>query len=388
MSGRATSPRLWAGLAVAILVSAAPPAQARPGSVSDIDQAVTFQINLTHTGQQTGDTLVPPLTKMWSLAFTGAVSYPLIAEGKAFVTVANSGNYGTSGTELWSKDISGTYYWSNASYDAGKLFVVNFDGLLQAFDAPTGNFLWSVQLPGQYAFSSPPTATQGIVYTGGAGSGGTVYAVNESNGAVLWTASVENGDHSSPAVTRQAVYVSYSCPQAYAFRRLSGTLIWHYSGSCEGGGGKTPVVYRGRVYVRDEYFGQTNADILDARTGDWVGGFNADRPPAFVGNVGLYMSAGTLTANDLGTGQILWSFAGDGTLASAPIVVNGYVYVGATSGKLYALNGRGHIAWSTNVGSSILAPDEQNVSQPLTGLGVGGGLLVVPAGTALVAYGD
>ena len=193
MSGRATSPRLWAGLAVAILVSAAPPAQARPGSVSDIDQAVTFQINLTHTGQQTGDTLVPPLTKMWSLAFTGAVSYPLIAEGKAFVTVANSGNYGTklyaldatSGTELWSKDISGTYYWSNASYDAGKLFVVNFDGLLQAFDAPTGNFLWSVQLPGQYAFSSPPTATQGIVYTGGAGSGGTVYAVNESNGAVL-----------------------------------------------------------------------------------------------------------------------------------------------------------------------------------------------------------
>ena len=153
MSGRATSPRLWAGLAVAILVSAAPPAQARPGSVSDIDQAVTFQINLTHTGQQTGDTLVPPLTKMWSLAFTGAVSYPLIAEGKAFVTVANSGNYGTklyaldatSGTELWSKDISGTYYWSNASYDAGKLFVVNFDGLLQAFDAPTGKHLRSLR---------------------------------------------------------------------------------------------------------------------------------------------------------------------------------------------------------------------------------------------------
>jgi hypothetical protein len=38
------------------------------------------------------------------------------------------------------------------------------------------------------------------------------------------------------------------------------------------------------------------------------------------------------------------------------------------------------------VGSGIPAPDEQSVSQPLTGLGAGQGLLVVPSGDLLSAY--
>jgi hypothetical protein len=56
---------------------------------------------------------------------------------------------------------------------------------------------------------------------------------------------------------------------------------------------------------------------------------------------------------------------------------------------LYALDlTDGAVAWSANVGAGIPAPDEQNVSQPLTGLAAGEGLLVVPAGNLLVAYGD
>jgi outer membrane protein assembly factor BamB len=66
-----------------------------------------------------------------------------------------------------------------------------------------------------------------------------------------------------------------------------------------------------------------------------------------------------------------------------------HVFVGSTTGKLYALNLLdGSVDWSTNVGSSIPGPDEQNMSQPLTGLGAGQGLLVVPAGSVLAAYGQ
>ena len=62
------------------------------------------------------------------------------------------------------------------------------------------------------------------------------------------------------------------------------------------------------------------------------------------------------------------------------------VYVGSSSGELYGLNvTSGSVVWSTNVGAAISAPDEQNVAQPLTGLGAGRGLLVVPAGDTLVA---
>src|SRR5205823_5350279 len=88
-----------------------------------------------------------------------------------------------------------------------------------------------------------------------------------------------------------------------------------------------------------------------------------------------------------------WSFAGDGQLDTAPLVLatsgGEYVVEGSASGALYALNASsGTVAWQTNVGASIPGPDEQNVSQPLTGLGAGQGLLVVPSGTTISAYGQ
>src|SRR6202012_200016 len=68
------------------------------------------------------------------------------------------------------------------------------------------------------------------------------------------------------------------------------------------------------------------------------------------------------------------------------IAVGDTVYVGSSSGELYGLNvTSGSVVWSTNVGAAISAPDEQNVAQPLTGVGAGRGLLVVPAGDTLVA---
>ena len=68
-------------------------------------------------------------------------------------------------------------------------------------------------------------------------------------------------------------------------------------------------------------------------------------------------------------------------------MINQQVYVGASSGNLYALAAAsGQQVWTTQVGAGIAAPDEQNVSQPLTGLNAGEGLLVLPAGNLLVAY--
>ncbi len=46
----------------------------------------------------------------------------------------------------------------------------------------------------------------------------------------------------------------------------------------------------------------------------------------------------------------------------------------------------GKVVSTTNVGASIPGPDEQNVSQPLTGLGAANGVLIVPAGTQISAY--
>jgi outer membrane protein assembly factor BamB len=292
-----------------------------------------------------------------------------------------------TGATIWSTDVGGTYLVANAAYDSGKVFVVNFDGLMKAFNAASGTLLWSVSLPGQYAFTSPPTATNGIVFTGGAGSGGTVYAVDETNGAVLWTMPVENGDSSSPALTGGNVFVSYACPQSYAFNAATGQQLWHYDSCCEGGGGATPVVHAGQVYVRESYCTQGFFGlVLDANNGTEIGQYNSDTPPAFIDNLALYLQSGTLRGIDIPSGQVLWSFAGDGSLSSAPVIVNQTIYIGSSSGTLYGLNMNGQQIWSTQVGAPIPSPNEGGGLT--TGLGAGDRLLIVPTEGILAAYGN
>ena len=358
------------------------------------DKSVAWQNNPTHDGFDPASHLVTPLTLKWSrdLSVGGVnlISYPLVAQGLVFVTTTGPTHTimaldEHTGTTVWSANISGTYSFGSAAYDSGKVFVVNFDGLMKAFDAATGTLLWSVSLPDQYAFTSPPTAVNGIVFTGGAGSGGTVYAVDETNGAVLWTMPVENGDSSSPAVIPESVFVSYACPQTYAFDTVSGQQLWHRSSCCEGGGGATPVVHSAQLYVRDSSCTQTNGLVLNANTGTLIRGFNSDRAPAFFGNLALFLQDGTLRGVNAQNGQVLWSFAGDGGLQSAPLVVNQTIYIGSSTGTLYGLNSSGQEIWSTNVGAAIPAPDEGIFT---SGLGAGDGLLVVPTPSTLVCYGN
>src|SRR5579875_4049034 len=88
--------------------------------------AVAYQIGIGHDGYSADTSIKPPLSEKWSVSFSGGVSYPLIVGGKVFVTVASSSGYGTTlyalnkntGATIWSQAISGTYYWSNAAYDA------------------------------------------------------------------------------------------------------------------------------------------------------------------------------------------------------------------------------------------------------------------------------
>lgn len=375
--------------------------QTNPSPSPPLSQSVAYQIDYAHSGSATvGSPITFPSSPAWSVTLNGPVSYPLIADGKVFVITGAGGSpYGTTlyaldqqtGNNAWGPVfVPGTYFWAGLAYDHGKVFVINFDGVLSSFDAATGQAGWSAQMPGQYAFSSPPTAVNGVVYVGGAGVGGTLYAVDESNGNVLWTASVENGDNSSPTVSTDGVFVSYPC-QVYKFDPISGSPLWHNSGGCEGGGGRTSVYANGLLYVRDEV--STVAQVLDATTGTQVGTFNAPSltpAPAFSTQSGFFQSMGTLQAIDLASHNPLWSFTGvngDGGLVSAPLFVDQFVIVGSASGTVYALDATtGTPVWSKSAGAGINGPDEQNVSGPLTGFGVGEGYLVVPAGNKLTAW--
>src|SRR5688500_2652831 len=231
-------------------------------------QARNFQVDATHTGSSS-EALVPPLKQRWVRNFGQSISYPLIADGKVFVTVQNPSGGTTlhaldsaSGTTIWSFALGGSFSWSAACYENGRVFAVNRGGLLRAFDGATGAVIWNVQLPNQFFFTAPPSVRDGVIYLSGSGSGGTLYAVNANSGALIWTRSVINGDRSSPAVTGDGVYVSYACPNVYKFNPVTGAQIWFSTTGCSGGGGKTPALYNDRLYVRD-----SSDTIFDAATG-------------------------------------------------------------------------------------------------------------------------
>jgi outer membrane protein assembly factor BamB len=360
--------------------------------------ATTVQVTPDHSGSiKFNSTITYPASSTWSVNFPGLVSYPLIAGGRVFVTVANGSGGGSklyalnqdTGATIWGPTpISGTYPWSNATYSNGKVFVIQVDGTLLSFDAVTGTPGWSVNLPGQYFFDAPPTAFGGMIYVGGAGSGGTLYAVNESNGAVRWTQSVANGNKSSASVTSGGLYVTYPC-QTYAFDPDNGTPLWHNQNGCSGGGGRTSPVKNNILYAR--YFAVSNNSLnfFDAITGSSLGSGSSDKIPAITATQAFVMNSGTLQAINLSTGQISWSFAGDGNLITAPIVINDRVIVGsnAPNGPIYAVDvATGIQQWSSAAGAPLAAQDEQNVSAPISGLNAGEGFLIAPAGTRLTAW--
>lgn len=72
---------------------------------------------------------------------------------------------------------------------------------------------------------------------------------------------------------------------------------------------------------------------------------------------------------------------------SVPILIDQTVFIGSRTGMVFGIDAlTGRELWRARAGSVIHATDEHNSSQPLTGMGAGGGLLVVPAGNVLSAF--
>jgi len=364
------------------------------------DSAVTFQINATHTGAQSGDALRPPLARRWGLDFGGTVPYPLIADGKVFVTepADANGHVGLfaldqrTGRSVWGPVVlsisASAPKFALAAYDGGRVFVHQGDNVLSAFDSGTGALDWRTALPGQAFAEAVPTPSNGVVYAVGEAVGATVYAVSEASGGVLWaTPALQLAGDSSPVVTGTGVTVADDC-NVYDLSPTTGAQVWRHSNGCSSGSGLTPVLYRGLLYVREKV--PAAGIVLDGATGAQVGTFVPGPAPAFDGNQGFFVVGGRLEAHDLTTGAVTWTFAerdalggqvaGDDTLASAPAVASGYVYVASTEGWLFAIaEATGRAAWSDRVGVGFQLPE-------FAALAIGQGGLAVPFGKTLVFY--
>lgn len=352
--------------------------------------AVAFQMNPAHTGSVTFNSVSFPSNPVWSVDVGGIPSYALIVGGKVIVTVrlSTGGNASsevialdrTTGNTVWGPVIVSGY--TNATYDSGRVFVLSgpFGSapILEAFDLNTGAIEWSTALTGFTSFAGLPTATDGIVYVG---SEYGMNAVDESNGTLLWTKYL-GGTDISAAVTVDGIYATYDC-QSSDLRPATGEFIWSNNSGGIGCISGMPVVANQLDYSDNAGTGYSG-DIFNAGTGTLVGTYVADSPAAFTATMGYFLQSGTLRGVTLANNTVQWSFAGDGQLVGSPVAVNQYVFIGSSSGNLYALDGTtGAQVWNVKLSTAIGASVNQ---LPFSGLAAGDGLLVVPSGTTVTAY--
>lgn len=348
-----------------------------------------YQQDAQHDGVASG-TVSRTAKRVWTRDLGGTVSYPVVAGNTVYDTYVHP-NVGvelialdrTTGATVWGPvTIPGLYGFGAATYAAGRVFVLSYNGVLRAFSAKDGTPSWSVALPGQYNFDAVPVASGSRVYVDGAGSSGTLYAVEQSSGVIDWTQPVVNGSTAGPAVGSDSVYTSFACELTQAFT-TAGRAGWSDYFGCEGGGGSTPVLSGDQLWVRDP-FGMPGR-VLSTADGSVRFTFDADYAPAVMGGRAVTVSSQGVRGLDAATGRQLWVQAADGGASTPAVVAGGVAYVGSRLGNVFGIDvATGAVVWKGAVGAPVTVDDHNAVVR--TGLAVSGDTLLVPASNTLVAF--
>ena len=322
---------------------------------------------------------------LWKYATNGRVrSSPAISGSTLYVGSTDNKLYAldaTKGILLWSYTTGGSIDLSSPAITSGFVYVGSEDGNMYAFkselhiDWPvfrenlshTGVASETVSTPLQLKWTyktgyastsgiwSSPAVSEGILYVGS--DDGTLYAINATDGRLVWSTDNYGNIRSSPSVSGGLVYVGAG-NGLRAFDAFDGTVVWTYTIS---GGGvySSPAVSRGIVYTGSF---DNNTYALNATSGKLIWRYATGGPigfssPVVVGDI-VYVGShdGKLYALDSRLGTKLWSYATGGLIDSSPAVSDGNVYVGSADENVYALNAEdGSLVWKYKTGDAVFS---------------------------------
>jgi outer membrane protein assembly factor BamB len=309
------------------------------------------------------------------------MAYPLIAGGRVFVTFRDpirssdmmAALDAVTGEVAWARPIG---RGARLAYENGRVFALDAAGVATAVDAASGATLW-VRFVFEPFDATGPVARNGLLYMFLAWSGGSQYALDQTDGSTRWQAGATY-DGGTPAVDGRYVYVTdgYDCATS-ASDALTGVTVWAERFDCWYPGGEWTAANGAHVVT-------SSKQILDAGSGLlWDEGFGGKA--ALAGALVLQLNGRVLQARDLRTGVLVWEFYGDGRLGGAPVVVNHTVYIGSGSGLLHAVDlATGEPRWSAAVPFTCEYSCEYD-AVGAAGMAAGEGLLLVPAGGTLYA---
>ena len=256
-------------------------------------------------------------------------SAPVVAGGKVFTMDTEAGVRAfdvANGHQLWASVIRGkkkdtaAAFGGGVSAGEGRVYATTGYGIAAAFDAGSGKQLWSVDLGAPLRGS--PTVAENRVYA--LSQDNQLFALSADKGETVWnvagtveTAGLLGGG--APAFAQDTLIVGYSSGELNALRSENGRTVW------------TDALAR---------TGRTTA--LNALT-------DIDASPVIDrGRVFAIGHGGRMAAIDLSTGQRVWerNFAG----VSTPWVAGDYIYVVTLDGEVVCVaRGDGRIRWVTRL---------------------------------------
>ena len=359
----------------------------------DAAPATAYRMSESHDGVLlTSNGISHPATSAptWIRDLGAPVSYPLIADGKVFVTTAlPDGSYGNllyaldreTGATIWGPvAIAGVYFGSGLTYHDGRVFVLMHDAVLFAFNASNGAPLWATQLPG-YSYHASPNAYGGFVFVSGNGG---LSAVDATSGVVLWTTQ-QGGSSlwSSPAVSSEGIYTQNGYCIASGYEPITGDRLWESESPCDRPWDYAPVIKNGILYGRVG----SSLNLFDSVTGNFLLQIGSWRAPAVTETAVLAANADTLSSTRLSDFVQTWTFTTQEEMVSAPVVVNDTVFTASSDGKVYGLNVQtGAEIWTGLSPVPISYDSENGGPMPPSGPAAGEGLLVFPAYHSIVAW--
>jgi outer membrane protein assembly factor BamB len=266
----------------------------------------------------------------------------------------------------------------------GKIYVLDADTHVFAFDAKTGDQLWDVGLAPDttigksswFGLFGPDRVDPrkgfggGLAYDGGrlfAATGfGNVIALDAENGQELWKVETTVPVRSAPLVVDGRVYVVTQENQTQALDATDGHQLWDHHGTVESAGvlssasvavsGDTVVVpySSGELFALRAQNGTPAWNDTLTRTGNVTSltiiNDIAGRPVIDRNLVFAISHSGTLAAINFRSGSRAWTrnIAGIQT----PLVAGEYVFVVSTDGQVVCLNrADGRVRWTAELPS-------------------------------------
>ncbi len=236
----------------------------------------------------------------------------------------------------------------------GLVYFASWNSRVYALDSATGALKWKFIAPKMLNASPAVGPDGGAVYAGA--YDGKVYALDGATGALRWQFATRSLLNTAPAVSAQGdtVYVGGYDRTVYALAAPTGAVKWR---ALVGAAASSPALGKdGAVYVgADQIYALKPADgtpIWKAPTG-----YDAASPVAAGPNGAVYAQAhdeagrSQICALDTRTGHQTWAYPLGERMASAPLALDGRVYVGAD--QVYVLRqSNGHLVWQYGQGSA------------------------------------